>query len=154
MEIKAEGQDYVLSLTQNPDYRLEWQVNGPIEFRLQKDQIYLRRRNGKEFRSTLLKGLPPGSDTKQPPASDSGAGTAAHREVSSATLAPLNHVSNASPISLEIVPSLPRCVALREGNPQLAPLEQTCDFALRSSANLPNFICEETASILRAMRNN
>jgi hypothetical protein len=36
-----------------------------------------------------------------------------------------------------------RCDVLKTSEPELAPLEQTCNFALESANILPNFICQE-----------
>jgi len=161
LQIKAGEQLYFFPLTQTSEYQLEWQINDPIEFRFNKNKMFLRRPNGKEFQITLLKQPPKGleeevelskqpasgMEAKQTPARNTDAGKPPppdHKEASAA-LAPFDRISNANPTSFEATPSLPRCVALREGDPQLGALEQTCDFALRFPRSLPDFICQETA---------
>jgi hypothetical protein len=119
-------------LAEKPDFKLEWAVNDPIEFRLAKDAIYLRRLNGKEMKFPLL---------KPPKAENDGPREKPDLPFPSAPPQPVP-ATGAVP-SRAATSNVPRCVEIAAMRPQFEPLASVCEFAL-SPRNLPNFICQET----------
>jgi len=125
--------NFSVRIVERPPYRLEWRLNGPIEFRLEKDAIYLKRPKGGKLKiaraeSSLTDGIGP-TETLD---------------------LPFPSVERRSVQNLSAVPHLPGCIGIAAQEPQLIPLADVCEYAL-SARNLPNFICQETMQ--RAIRN-
>jgi hypothetical protein len=54
-EFEVRNGDIVyLGFCRRSDYKPEWRVGEDVQFRLQKDKMYLKRPNGKEFRLIFL----------------------------------------------------------------------------------------------------
>jgi len=130
--IQQGDRTYSVRIVEKPTYKLEWAVNDPVEFRLTKDAIYLKRLNGKEMKFPLLK--------------PSKAEDNALREKPDLPFpsAPPQPVSDTRAVPPETTTSkVPRCAEIAAMDPQFGPLTSACEFAL-SPRNLPNFICQET----------
>jgi hypothetical protein len=122
LQIDSAGHHYVFLLVPPANYQLEWKVNDPIEFRLQSDKMFIRRPNGKEFHMTLS--TPPPEDVAR---------------IKARAEAKLDALRNGTGTSADS-----RCEALVQSSSELAPLKQTCIFALQSRKRLPDFVCQET----------
>jgi len=123
---------FSVRIVEKPRYRLEWQLNGPIEFRLDNDAIYLKRPNGGTLKiaraeSSLADGIGPTETLDLPFPS------AERRSVQTPPAAP----------------QMPGCIGIAAQDPQLNHLAKVCEFAL-SGRTLPNFFCQET--VQRAVR--
>jgi hypothetical protein len=129
--IQQEIRSYSVRVTKKRSYKLDWAVDDPIEFRLVKDAIYLRRPNGKEMKFPLLE--PPTVRDSVPP--------------ETADL-PFPHTSQQTVQPSRAVPEPARlgvreCAEIGAGGAQFGPLANACEYAL-SPTNLPNFVCQET----------
>lgn len=154
----ANNRYYKVHLVTDPSYELEWQINSPIEFRLEKNAIYLKRAHGKDWKfefqgsTTIVSGKgssPAVADvvaaapaTSNAPAMPDLPLPSAQRQplTPSVTLPQSNTVVIASQNTTSMVP---RCAELGAMGPQFDLLAKACQFAL-SPHSLPNFIAEET----------
>jgi hypothetical protein len=125
--IEHDKKTFSVRLRETPTYKLDWAVDDPIEFRLTKDAIFLKRPNGKDMRLALLD-----SPTMDGHLSDAG---------------DLPFPKQAFEIGIDVarVPAEHRprrCAEIAAGETQFEPLENACLYALSSSAL--NFVCQET----------
>jgi len=125
--IQYKGRSIMVHFVAKSSYQLDWQVNGPIEFRLAKDAIYLRRPKGQDLKLPIQSSTPAPAMPKLPFPS------VQRRAVQVPEGAPVE-----GPIPL---PS--RCAEIADMGPQFDLLATACKIAL-SPEMLPNFICHET----------
>lgn len=59
-----QGDVLYIGVCQKRDYKAEWRVRDDVHFRLQKDKIYLKRPNGKEFQLDFIMEAKLGPDGK------------------------------------------------------------------------------------------
>jgi hypothetical protein len=59
-----QGDIVYIGYCQRRDYKAEWRVGDDVQFRLQKDKMYLKRQNGKEFKLEFLLEAKLGPDGK------------------------------------------------------------------------------------------
>ncbi len=139
----VEYQDLVYSvrLVEKATDELEWKVNAPIEFRLVKDAIYLRRPNGKEMKFPLLKAATLDDGGKRDTAPPQTPDLKPDLPFPSAPEQPAQR-AQAVPGGRETARAS-HCADISAMGPQFEPLAAACEFAL-SRRNLPNFICQET----------
>jgi hypothetical protein len=137
--IQGGDRSFSVRLVEKPTYKLEWEVNDPIEFRLAKDAIYLKRPGGKEMKlpslgpaRVMLGGPLETPELPFPPTPPSP-----QQSVQTAR-------AHSAPGSGHA-----RCAQLAAEGAQIDSLANACEYAL-SSRNLPNFVCQET--IQRATR--
>lgn len=127
--IKQGEHTYAVRLYKPLHYQLEWQLNQPIEFRTEKNAIYLKRPNGKEYKITFGEPLE-ASDVPQDkpdlpfPATQPSPSTSSTK------------ASNPGPL-------MPLCARIAALGTEYSGLANACQF-VSSPRNLPNFICEET----------
>jgi hypothetical protein len=121
---------YAVRLNKPLHYQLEWQVRQPIEFRVEKNAIYLKRPNGKEYKIIYAEPSKAASDVPQdrpdlpfPPAQSSPVFSS--RKVSNPELL------------------MPLCARIAAQGTDYSGLANACQF-VSSPRNLPNFLCEET----------
>ncbi len=129
--IEQGERSFSVRLVGNPAYELEWAVDGPIEFRLEKDAIYLKRPNGKELKFPSLN-LPTPKDGTQPDTLDLPFPPTPRQTIQTTPAVP-EHSR----------PGTPRCAEIAPEGAQFGPLADACEYAL-SPSNLPNFVCQET----------
>ncbi len=127
--IQEGERNFSVRLVGDPTYELEWAVEGPIEFRLEKDAICLKRANGKELKFPLL--MPPEPEASLPTPDLPLPPT------------PQQAVKATPAVPAPSTPRTPRCAEIRAEGTQFGPLAGACEYAL-SPSNLPNFVCQET----------
>jgi len=130
--IQQGDRTYSVRLVEKPNFQFEWAVNDPIEFRLAKDAIYLRRLNGREMKFPLLK-PPKAEDVRLREKPDLPFPVARPQPAPATGTVPPETTTS----------KVPRCAEIAAMDPQFGPLASACEYAL-SPRNLPNFICEET----------
>jgi hypothetical protein len=59
-----QGDVVYICYCQKRDYKAEWRVGDAVQFRLQRDKMYLKRPNGKEFKLEFLLEAKLGPDGK------------------------------------------------------------------------------------------
>lgn len=130
LSIQYKSHLYKVHLVQGPDSQLEWKMNGPVEFRMDKAAFYLKQARGKELR------IPMQAATAPPPALPKLALPSVNRK-------PVLVIENGIPMATSTAPMDSRCAEMAAMGPQFQPLANACAFAL-SPYSLPNFVCKET----------
>lgn len=130
--IEHDKATFSVRLREKSTYKLDWAVDDPIEFRLSKDAIFLKKPNGKEMRLALL---------DQPKVADlTGPGDL-----------PFPKQGFEQGVDIARIPAEHRprrCAEIAAGGTQFAPLDDACLYALSTSTL--NFVCQET--VQRATR--
>jgi hypothetical protein len=135
--IQQSDHSFSVRMVEKPTYKLEWAVDDPVEFRLAKDAIYLKRPNGKEMKFPSLK--PPTVKDTVP------------RETAELPFPPTTQqtVQTTRAASEPAKLGVRRCAEIGAEDTEFGPLANACEYAL-SPTNLPNFVCQET--VQRATR--
>ena len=135
--IQQSDHSFSVRMVEKPTYKLEWAVDDPVEFRLAKDAIYLKRPNGKEMKFPSLK--PPTVKDSVP------------RETAELPFPPTTQqtVQTTRAASEPAKLGVRRCAEIGAEDTEFGPLANACEYAL-SPTNLPNFVCQET--VQRATR--
>jgi len=132
--IQYQDHTYMVHLVKDLSYQLEWRVNGPIEFRLAKDAIYLRHADGKDLKFPIQGSIL--TTASKAPAMPDLPFPSVQR---GAVQAPIGiGVQNEVPM-----PRPPHCDEIATIAPEFDLLANACEVAL-SSRTLPNYISHET----------
>lgn len=85
-DLDADGITYIAACMSKAkrSYAVEWIVNDPVQFRLEKDKLFLRRPNGKELRLGLLtrvRGVTPEAGNSSSAADSTSAAISARQNI-------------------------------------------------------------------------
>ncbi|HTV05871.1 MAG TPA: hypothetical protein VME86_10935 [Acidobacteriaceae bacterium] len=128
--IREGDHTYAVRLNEKPSYQLEWQLNQPIEFRIHKNVIYLKRPSGKEYKITFVEPSKTATDVPH--------------DTPDLPFPPAQSNPNSSGVrGSNLGPLMPLCARIAGLGTQYSGLANACQFA-SSARNLPNYICEET----------
>ena len=141
LSIQYRDRYYNIHFLATPGFKFDWQVNGRVQFRIDKYAIYLRHANGKEERIAFA-----GGDASHPferPSHVTVNATPAMSDLPFPALRQQPADASAPALTESSRPLPPYCAKIAAMGPEYRLLEGACRFAL-SSRSLPDYICRET----------